>query len=82
MSPCQGYTYQWRIKGRGPGSSPPPLFLDQTEARRAEKKIFETGLPLYLGVWKTAPPPPPLSEGLDPPLHIAPKTSSILATGG
>lgn len=47
-----------------------PLFLDQTEARRAEKKIF-----------KTAPPPPnpyshplsqsldePLSEGLDQPL--------------
>ena len=48
-----------------------PLFLDQTEARRAENKIF-----------KTAPPPPPnpyshplyqsldepLSEGLDLPL--------------
>ena len=44
---------------RGPGGSPPPppspaphLFLDQTEARRAEKNI-----------WR--PPPPPLSQGLD-----------------
>ena len=48
----------------------PPLFLDQTEALRSEKKFL-----------KTAPPPPPsspdlddhtlsphLSEGMDPPL--------------
>ena len=35
------------IQGRGPGLPPPHLFLDQTEARRAEKKFFET------------PPPPP-----------------------
>ena len=32
----------------------PPLFLDQTEARRTEKKFFE-------------PPPPPISHGLDTP---------------
>ena len=31
----------------------PPLFLDQTEARRTEKKFFE--------------PPPPISHGLDTP---------------
>ena len=39
--------------------SPPPLiFLDQTEARRAEKKISgDRGPPTYLGVWMTAPPP-------------------------
>ena len=46
--------------GEGPGgggSGPSPLFLDQTQARKAEKKI------------ETAPVPhPPLSEGLDPPL--------------
>ena len=41
---------QWRIQGRGPGG-PPPLFLDQTEARRAENCF-----------WR---PPPPLSKGLD-----------------
>ena len=39
---------------------PRPLFLDQTEARRAEKKFF----------WDRAHPPPiPLSEGLNPPLR-------------
>ena len=37
-------------QGRGPGS---PLFLAQTEARRAEKNLGETG------------PPPPLSQVLD-----------------
>ena len=40
---------------------PPPLFLDQNEARKAAKKIFEA----------VPPPPPPLSEGLDLPLVSA-----------
>ena len=35
----------------------PPLFLDQPEARRAEKNYFGDR--------------PPLSEGLDPPLYGA-----------
>ena len=47
---CLGFPYrvrdQWRIRG-----GPPPLFLDQTEVRRAEKKILDC--------------PPPLSQGLD-----------------
>ena len=47
--------------GEGAGGPALPLNLDQTEARRAEKKFF----------WDRAPPPPPptLSEGLDPPLN-------------
>ena len=50
------------------GPPPPTLFLDQTEARRAEKKFFGDQAPLYLGIWMTAPPPLPLSVGLNPPL--------------
>ena len=58
---------QWRIQGRGPGDAP-PLFLDQTEARRAENLFFETAPPPtpYVGVLMTGAP---LSEGLDPPLQ-------------
>ena len=48
--------------GEGPGGPDPPLFLDQTEARRVEKYIFlKTALalsqglddrgPRYLKVW-------------------------------
>ena len=52
--------------GEGPGGpAPPPLFLHQTDARRAEKN-FGTP-PLYLRVWMTGPP---LSGGLDPPLDM------------
>ena len=48
--------------GEGPGRpGPAPLTLDQTEARRAEKKFFETGRPPYLRVWMT-PTPTPISE--------------------
>ena len=46
------------------GPAPTPLFLDQNEARRADKKILSPPPP-YLRVWMT----PPLTEGLDPPLN-------------
>ena len=46
------------------GLGPPPLFLDQTEARRAEKILFgDRGQDLE------DHPPAPLSEGLDLPLR-------------
>ena len=53
--------------GEGPGRArPPPLFLDQTEARRAEKNCFgDQTPPPYLWVLMTGPA---LSEGLDLPL--------------
>ena len=34
-----GSDHAVQIQGKGPGD-PPPLFLDQTEARRAEKNVF------------------------------------------
>ena len=42
--------------GEGPGGAP-PLFLDQNETQRAEKKFFEAGSPppSYLRVWMTPP---------------------------
>ena len=50
--------------GEGPGRAcPPPLFLDQTEARRGEKNCFgDQTRPPYLWVLMTGPA---LSEGLD-----------------
>ena len=51
-----------------PGEGP-PLFLDQNEARRAEKKIFEAGHLPPLSQGLDDRPPPPLSEGLSPPLR-------------
>ena len=48
--------------GEGPWG-PPPLFLDQNEAQRAEKIFCEAGPTLFLGL-----DDPPFSEGLDPPL--------------
>ena len=53
--------------GEGPGRAEAPLFLDQTEARRAEIKFMETAVsptppPSYVRVWMTEPP---LSQGLD-----------------
>ena len=57
--------------GEEPGWPGSPLFLDQNEARRAEKIFFETASPPLISGsgWPPIPPPPlPLSEGLDPPL--------------
>ena len=51
--------------GEGPGS---PLFLDQTEARRAEKSFLRPPPPLSQGLYDRAPLP--LSEDLDPTLEI------------
>ena len=50
--------------GEAPGGPGPHLFLDRTDARRAEKKILLDRAPSYFRVWMTAPPPH-LSEGLD-----------------
>ena len=58
-------TCQWRIQG--PGVRAPPLFLDQTEDRRAEKTFWGDLPSPYLRVWMTLPP---LSQGLDPALHV------------
>ena len=54
----------YRGGGRG-GGARLTLFLDQTEARRAEILFFfKTGPPLSQGLDDR--PPPTLSEGLDP----------------
>ena len=43
---------------RARGDRPPPLFLDQTEDQRVEKKFFETAPPLSQGLDDRPPPPP------------------------
>ena len=54
--------------GEGPGGPSPPLFLDQTEAQRAEKNLFEAGVPPLSQGLDDAPP---LSVGLDPPMGFS-----------
>ena len=55
------------------GARASPLFLEQTEARKAEQNFFKTApSPLSQGLNDRAPLPP-LSEGLDPPLDSAAK---------
>ena len=65
MAVIEDYGSSGRSRG---GARSPPLFLDQTEDRRAEKIFFATAPPPlsqglddrpstpYLGVWMTAPP--------------------------
>ena len=51
--------------GEWPGGPAPPLFLDQTEAQRAEKSFFGYRVRVpgpYLRVWMTGAPLP-LSQG-------------------
>ena len=52
---------QWGIQGRGPGDPGLPLFLDQTETRRAEKNFFGDRPPLSKGL-DDLPPPPLISR--------------------
>ena len=62
------YSFQWRIYWRGPKGPGPPLFLDQTEAPRAEKNFFwDRASPFSQGLDDRAPA---LSECLDSPLHL------------
>ena len=49
-----------------------PLFLDQTESRRAEKNFFGDRFPRPLPLSKGLDDRPhPISQGLDPPLTSA-----------
>ena len=54
--------------GEGPWDPPPPLFLDQSEARRAEKNFLQIAPPPLSKGLDDHHPPPPLSQGLDPAL--------------
>ena len=58
-------TEQWQIPAPPPPS--PPVFLNQTEARRVEKNFFGGPPPTYphLKIWMMGPP---LLRGLDPTL--------------
>ena len=49
----------------------PPIFLDQTEAKRTENFFGGPGLPLSKGLDDRPPPAPRLSQGLDPALSLS-----------
>ena len=51
------YRDQWRIQGGAQGARATPLFLDQNEARRAEKNVFGGRGPPLSRVLDDRPPP-------------------------
>ena len=55
-------------RGGALGARAPPLFFDQNDARRTEKKNCGDWPPLISGSGWPLSPPPPQSKGLDPPL--------------
>ena len=62
-------------RGGARGAPAPPVFLDQSKARRVEKIIWRPPPPpaSYHRICMTAPPPPPsISRGLDPALENDP----------
>ena len=66
----KGRNHSWLVAdpGEGPGGPGSLLILDQTEAQKAEKKLFEIGSLLSQGL---DDPPPNLSKGLAPPLLVS-----------
>ena len=67
MSLTEKSSFSVADPGEGPGGPTPPLLLDQTEARRVQKKNFGDCPPLSQDL--DDPPPPPVSQGLH--LHPA-----------
>ena len=62
---------QWRIQGRGPRAPIPPYFKPKLSPEGPKKICLETApppTPLSKGLDDRALPPPPLSQGLDPAL--------------
>ena len=61
---------QWWIQRRGPGGQPPLIFRPNW-GPKGQKKFLRPSHPPppYLRVWTTPPAPPPLSQGLDPPMN-------------
>ena len=56
--PCkQSLHFSGGFRGGARGTRVPLLFLDQTEARRAEKSFWRPPPSPYLRVWMTTPPP-------------------------
>ena len=59
-------------RGGAQGGCPPHHFLTKMRPEGLKKFFVETvPPPPHLRVWMTAPKPPTLSEGLDPPLLTA-----------
>ena len=60
------------ISGRSRGETrpPPPYLKTKLRPEGLRKIFFETGSPLSQGLDDRPPPPPLLSEGLDPPMGM------------
>ena len=58
-STCKGSKRGGGSKGGARGPPPPTLFLDQTEAQRAQRNFLGDKPTSYLRVWMSTPPPHP-----------------------
>ena len=67
-SSSRPYLFTSASSGGTRGGARPLLFLGQNEARRAEKSFYGGQAPRLSQGLDDRPHPPPLSEGLDPPL--------------
>ena len=78
------FCLQCRIQGSGPGDLGLPLFLNQAEARRAEKIFLGDRPPSLSEGLDDPPPPPPPFQGLDPALvyyRVLPRKREFIPRG-
>ena len=81
VSPSEGGTPQNGLHGEAcggfRGGARAPFLFRPNWGPKGGKKFLEAACPPYFRVWMTGHPPPPLTEGLDPPLEAPPSKGTF-----